>query len=61
MATILTGFLRSERGQDVTEYTLLLAFVALASAIIFISFGSSISVIWGAGNTQLTAANTSVS
>jgi Flp pilus assembly pilin Flp len=61
MTTILTGFSSDERGQDIAEYTLLLAFVAMASAVIFISFGNSISVIWGAGATQLTVANTSVS
>jgi len=61
MATILTGLLSDDQGQDVTEYTLLVAFVALVSAIIFSSFGSSISFIWGASNTQLGVANTSVS
>ena len=35
------------------EYTLLLAFVALASAAIFIGAGNSISGIWGATNTRL--------
>jgi Flp pilus assembly pilin Flp len=35
-----------ERGQDLIEYTLLVAFVALASAAVFIGAGSSISGIW---------------
>jgi Flp pilus assembly pilin Flp len=55
---LLNGFLRNEEGQDLIEYTLLLAFVCLASAALFISAGSSISGIWTAANTELTTANT---
>jgi Flp pilus assembly pilin Flp len=33
---MLMNFLRDEQGQDLIEYTLLLAFVALASAALFI-------------------------
>ena len=53
--------LRDEQGQDLIEYTLLIAFVALASAALFIGAGSSISGIWGATNTQLGTANTAAS
>lgn len=49
-------FLRDERGQDLVEYTLLLAFVALASAALFIGAGKSISGIWTSANSRLTAA-----
>ena len=59
MTTFVNGFLNDEQGQDLIEYTLLMAFIALASAAIFIGAGSSIKGIWGASNTQLTAANTS--
>jgi Flp pilus assembly pilin Flp len=59
--TILNSFLNDEEGQDLIEYTLLMAFVALASASLFIGLGGSVSGIWGASNTQLTAANTSAS
>ena len=55
------NFIRDEQGQDLIEYTLLIAFVALASAALFIGAGSSIAGIWGSTNTQLTAANTSAS
>jgi Flp pilus assembly pilin Flp len=61
MTTFLNGFLNDDQGQDLIEYTLLMAFVALASAALFIGAGSSIKGIWGATNTQLTAANTSAS
>jgi Flp pilus assembly pilin Flp len=54
-------FLRDEQGQDLIEYTLLLAFVALASAALFIGAGGSIQGIWTVTNTQLVAANTSAS
>jgi Flp pilus assembly pilin Flp len=41
------------------EYTLLLAFVALASAALFISAGGSINTIWSVANSQLSVAATS--
>jgi Flp pilus assembly pilin Flp len=59
--TLFQHFLTDEQGQDLIEYTLLMAFVALASAAIFIQAGSSISGIWGAASTQLSNANTSTS
>lgn len=55
--TMLINFLREEKGQDLVEYTLLLAFVALASAALFINAGGSIAGIWGFTNSQLTIAN----
>jgi Flp pilus assembly pilin Flp len=42
-----------ETGQDLIEYTLLLAFVALASAALFTSAGGSVSAIWGSASTNL--------
>lgn len=59
--TMLTNFIRDEQGQDLIEYTLLLAFVCLASAALFISAGGSVAGIWTSTNTQLSAANTSAS
>lgn len=53
---VLLQFLRDEEGQDLIEYTLLMAFVALASAAIFVSAGSSISGIWGVSSNQLSNA-----
>jgi Flp pilus assembly pilin Flp len=61
MRTASTSFLRDEQGQDLIEYTLLLAFVALASAALFIGAGSSVSGIWSTTNSQLIVANTSAS
>jgi Flp pilus assembly pilin Flp len=59
--TFLRNFWNDEQGQDLIEYTLLMAFVALASAALFIGAGSSIKGIWSTTNSQLTAANTSSS
>jgi Flp pilus assembly pilin Flp len=61
MKSMFTGFLKDEQGQDLIEYTLLMAFVALASAAIFVNAGSSISGIWGKASNQLANANTSAS
>jgi Flp pilus assembly pilin Flp len=58
MKHLLKTFLKEEKGQDLIEYTLLMAFVALASAALFIGAGGSISGIWSSANTQLAAANT---
>ena len=49
-------FLVEEDGQDLVEYTLLLAFVVLGSAALFINAGGSISGIWNITNTRLTTA-----
>ena len=54
--TILQNFWNDEQGQDLIEYTLLMAFVALASAALFIGAGKSISTIWTSTNTQLSNA-----
>ena len=59
MKHVLKRFFRDEEGQDLIEYTLLMAFVALASAAIFIGAGGSISSIWTSTNTQLSAAASS--
>jgi Flp pilus assembly pilin Flp len=53
---IIKNFLRDEQGQDLIEYTLLLAFVALASAALFISAGGSINTIWSTANSRLSNA-----
>ena len=58
---VLTSFLRDEQGQDLIEYTLLLAFVCLASAALFISAGGNVAGIWSAANTDLASANTAAS
>jgi Flp pilus assembly pilin Flp len=46
-------FLHEELAQDLIEYTLLLAFVALASAALFIGAGQSVTGVWTTANTTL--------
>jgi Flp pilus assembly pilin Flp len=56
---MLLNFLRDEQGQDLVEYTLLLAFVALASAALFIGAGTAVSGIWVKASGALSNANAS--
>ncbi len=44
--TILRNFWRDDQGQDLIEYTLLLAFICLAAAAIFIGTGLQLKNIW---------------
>jgi len=57
MKKLFVNFLREEQGQDLVEYTLLLAFVCLASAAIFIGAGGQLAGIWSVANTKLVCAN----
>ncbi len=57
----LRNFICDDNGQDLIEYTMLLAFVCLASSALFINAGHSVSGIWTSANTRLAAANTSAS
>ena len=50
-------FFRDERGQDLVEYSLLLAFVCLTGAAMFIGMGASVSGLWSVANNRLAAAN----
>ena len=53
---LLGALWREEAGQDLIEYTLLMAFVALASAALFISAGTNVSRVWSSTNTTLSLA-----
>jgi Flp pilus assembly pilin Flp len=57
MKCLITNFLCDDSGQDLIEYTLLMAFVALASAALFLGAGRSIKGIWTTTNNQLAQAN----
>jgi len=54
---MLKHFLVNEQAQDLIEYTLLLSFVCLATAALFISSGGSLTGIWVTANTDLTKGN----
>jgi Flp pilus assembly pilin Flp len=53
----LRRFWREDSGQDLVEYGLLLAFVALVGAGIYIGMGSVTSGIWSIANNRIAAAN----
>ena len=55
--TYLRNLWKDEQGQDLIEYSLLMAFVALASAALFLGAGNSIKGIWSTTNSQLVQAN----
>jgi len=61
MKNFLRNIFKDEQGQDLIEYTLLLAFVVLASAALFISSGGAIKSIWGQSSTILSQANSAAS
>jgi Flp pilus assembly pilin Flp len=61
MKPLLVAIWKEDSGQDLIKYTLLMAFVALASAALFIGAGGSIAGTWSATNSQLAAASTSAS
>jgi Flp pilus assembly pilin Flp len=49
-------FLKDEQGQDLIEYTLLMAFITLASASIFLNAGKSVKGVWDVASNQLSNA-----
>ncbi len=61
MTRILSKFWSDERGQDLIEYSLLMTFVALAAASVFIGAGGSVKGVWATSNSRLAAANTTAS
>jgi Flp pilus assembly pilin Flp len=57
--TAIGSFWNDDQGQFLIEYALLVAFVALASAVLYIGAGGSVAGIWNSTNSQLDAAYTS--
>ena len=53
----LHHFWTAEEGQDLVEYTLLLAMVCLASAALMIGSGEGVHGIWSTTNNNLSAAS----
>ena len=50
---------RDETGQDIVEYSLILAFIALAGAAAYIGMSSSTQGLWSVVNSRLASANQS--
>jgi Flp pilus assembly pilin Flp len=52
------AFSTGERGQDLAEYCLLTALIALIGLGIFVHISGGLQTIWGGANTSLTTGNT---
>jgi Flp pilus assembly pilin Flp len=61
MKDLFKRFLVEEEGQDLIEYTLLLAFVCLIAALIFINAGGHASQVWIVANNHLSNAASAAS
>jgi Flp pilus assembly pilin Flp len=51
------SFWKGEEGQDLVEYSLLLAFVCLAGAALYIGMTTTTTSLWSIVNSRLAAAN----
>ena len=58
MKKMMVRFVKDEQGQDLLEYSLVVAFLALTSAAIFINAGETVNSVRQSTNTLLS--NTSV-
>ncbi len=54
--TFVNSFLREEDGQDLVEYSLLLAFIGLAATAVLTTVKTNINALWTKVNTKLTTA-----
>jgi Flp pilus assembly pilin Flp len=57
MKNTVCSFLTETNAQDLVEYSLLLAFVALAGAAVLIGMGAATSGIWQTVNSRLSSAS----
>jgi len=53
---LLNVFLRDDIGQDIVEYTLLVALVAVCSAALYLMNQEAVNGIWGAAKSDLDVA-----
>jgi Flp pilus assembly pilin Flp len=58
---LLSRLFRDDQGQDLTEYTLLIAMVALVAFGIFASTGQNAAGVWDSAGTTLTSAASAAS
>lgn len=60
MKHLMCALFCDETGQDLIEYSLLLAFVALASGAILTSLGTDLVAIWSAADSKVKVAPTAI-
>lgn len=58
MINFLQALWREEAGQDLVEYSLLLAFIALAAVGVLTNVSKSVEGLWKTVNSSLASANT---
>ena len=58
MKEFLARFVREDEGQDLIEYALLAAFIALVAVIMIVGVGSNVNVIYSQVNSQVSNAAT---
>ena len=58
MQTLVNSFIKEEDGQDLVEYSLLLAFIGLAATAILTTVRTSIQGLWAQVNTKMNTART---
>jgi Flp pilus assembly pilin Flp len=54
---LLCRFFKEDEGQDLVEYSLLLASIALAGAAVYIGMAPTIGALWSVANSRLTSAS----
>jgi len=59
--TTIQRFLQDEQGQDLVEYTLIVGFITMASAGLFLGVGGDVNSIWSSGSATLQNAAIAVS
>jgi len=57
LSRVIARIRRDDRGQDLIEYTLLMAFLALAAVGLFAGTGGSVSGIWSSAGSTIAVAN----
>ncbi len=55
MTQLLRRFIADTQGQDLIEYTVLLAFVVLGTAALYLGAGAGVSGVWSSSNSPLVA------
>jgi Flp pilus assembly pilin Flp len=60
MIRAISGFFRREDGQDLAEYCLITALVALVAGGILLHVSGGLGSLWTMGNSHLNNANTTV-
>jgi pilus assembly protein Flp/PilA len=53
MKKLLARFVREDEGQDLIEYALLAAFIALVAVVMIISVGTGVNLIYSQINSQV--------